>query len=183
MMSKQTIGLLGTLVLIVSFWSGANIRKNEKIASRLDDNKTVNAVIMGPPPCRWEVLPPERVISENSNQAVVINTLNTGDEDCESVLYLQAPNFTKSPSKDEQKIVLPVGGSGSISWIITPNKTGSYQIAVTDDVSTKIFGIVVNNMFGLNSLQAKILSVLGTLFGPMLTVPWWWDRLKKNKKT
>jgi hypothetical protein len=178
---KRILPIFGIFLFIVSVYFINLFNKTEKKIASLDKSETKNAIIQGAPPCKWEVTKPERLMSENKTQALYINTTNPGETECESILFLRAPGFDVSPMKEAQNIKLPPSGTGSISWIISPKKVGTYEIAVTDEVDTKIFGLTVNNMFGLNALQAKILSFLGTLFGPMLTVPWWWDRLRKKQ--
>ena len=82
----------------------------------------------------------------------------------------------------EEEINLKTKENGSMSWIISPRKTGTYEIAVSDPLNSKVFGINVTNMFGLSAVQAKSASILGTIFGPMLTVPWWWEKWFQRKK-
>jgi hypothetical protein len=112
----------------------------------------------------------------------VINLHNKSERDCESNISLRAPGFDISPPKEEQKITIPPKNSGSLSWIIIPRKTGSYDLIVADVLNTKIIGITVTNLFGLSPTQAKAFSILGSLFGPMFTVPWWWDRWQRKSK-
>ncbi|MBI4067622.1 hypothetical protein HY407_04515 [Candidatus Gottesmanbacteria bacterium] len=159
------------------------LNSDEKQAFSLDNEKiSYGSVGEGPLPCAWEVKDPERVMSEEKSQALVVKVSNKYDEDCQSILTLSAPGFDLSPNKDEQTIALRKKGKGSLSWIITPRKSGTFEIAISDILNTKIFGITVTNVFGLNAMQAKIASIFGGLFGPMLTVPWWWDRLRRKQK-
>ncbi len=90
--------------------------------------------------------------------------------------------FALSPLKEEQKIELLPKGKGSLAWILTPHKTGSFQIVVTDILDTRVFGVTVTNVFGLNTLQAQLLSVVGGLFGPIFTIPWWLDKWQRRKE-
>lgn len=173
--------LIGILLFLLGIYFRYDIKNRESVATRLDKSDTKHGIVDGPPLCSWEATLPERVMAENKTQAVTINTKNETDTTCETSLFLRAPGFDISPAKDEQNISLETGKSGSISWIITPRKVGSYEIALTDNLNTKVFGVSVNNMFGFTAVQAKILSSLGTLFGPMLTIPWWWERLRRRK--
>ena len=104
------------------------------------------------------------------------------DENCRSLISLRSPGFDISPAKDEQTISLNKGGKGSLSWIITPRKSGTFDIALSDSTNTKIYGISVTNILGLSAFQAKIASIFGGLFGPMFTIPWWWDKLRGRSK-
>ena len=88
-------------------------------------------------------------MSENKTEGLTINLKSPKETECESTISLQAPGFDISPSKEEQTVNLPPAKSGSISWILSPRKTGTYEISVSDQINTKIFGITVNNIFGL----------------------------------
>jgi len=181
-MAKKFIAIAGILLFLSALLLGNSLRKGENLASALDDEKNVFAIMEGPPPCTWEVNVPERVIAENKSQAIVVEVSNSADVDCESTLSLRAPGFDMSPPKEEQKIILKSAGKGSLSWILTPRKTGVFEIAVSDIINTRIFGITVKNVFGLTASQAKLFSIVGSLFGPMFTVPWWWDKFRGRKQ-
>lgn len=187
-MSKVVIGLVGILLFFTSFSLWNNLLTGEKSALKLDDEETVFAVTGEDvvPPCSWSVSLPERVMAENKSQALLIEVVNSIDVACESIVSLRAPGFDISPAKDEQKITLDSGGKGSLSWILTPRKTGTFEIAVSDIVNTRIYGITVKNVFGLTTTQAKSFSIVGSLFGPMFTVPWWvekwWHRRKRKQE-
>lgn len=179
---KTILGILGLILFITSVVLSINLVHGEKLASKLNDEKNSYGMIEGALPCTWEVPVPERVMSENKTQAIVISVKNSLDVPCESLISLRAPNFTIAPAKEEQKITLLASASGSLSWILSPHKTGTFEIAVSDALNSKIFGITVTNTLGLTAAQAKIFSILGTLFGPMFTVPWWWEKLKQRKQ-
>lgn len=181
-MVKKFIAFAGILLFLSALVMGNALRKGEKLASALDDEKKVFAIMEGPPPCTWEAKVPERVMAENKSQAIVVEVTNSADVDCESTLSLRAPGFDMSPPKEEQKITLKSASKGSLSWILTPRKTGTFELAVSDIINTQIFGITVNNVFGLSTSQAKLFSIVGSLFGPMFTVPWWWDKLRGRKQ-
>lgn len=177
----KVLSVIGLIIFLVSILFIKSLEKGEQYAYSLDTQSESYGYTLGPPPCKWEVTPPERVINENKSVSVLVSTKNELDEPCESILYLRAPNFDLSPASDNQKVALSATSSGSISWIITPRRTGSYELSITDNMNTKIMGITVKNMFGLSAVQGKLASMAGTVFGPMLTIPWWWDRFKKKK--
>lgn len=181
---KTLIGIGGIVLLLYGLTLRNNLQNSEVQATKLDGEKHAFAVIGddAPPPCNWEVTEPERVMAENKSQAVVVKTTNNEKKPCESYLSLRAPSFDLSPAKEEQHVTLPAGDKGSVSWILTPRKTGTYEVAVSDIIDTKIFGIAVTNVFGLTAAQAKVFATLSSLLGPMLTVPWWVDKWFQRKK-
>jgi hypothetical protein len=182
-MTKLIIGFIGVLVFVSSVYLYTNVQNGEKLASTLDNEETSYGVIDGELlPCAWDVHEPSRVMSENTSQTIIVNINDQTTEGCQAVLSLRAPSFDMSPMKEEQKITLPKNGNGSMSWIISPRKVGTFEITVSDSLNTKVYGVNVTNMFGLSAVQAQVASVAGTLFGPMLTVPWWWERLRQRKQ-
>lgn len=181
-MIKKLLGIGGLGIFVFCVVLGLNLWRVESQASFRDSKNTKYGMVMGPPFCNWSVKLPERVMSEDKSQAVVVRVQNPTKEECESSISLRAPGFDISPMKEEQKIALTPAGKGSLSWIITPRRTGSYQITVSDALNTSVLGVSVTNIFGFSSIQAKIFSVVGGLFGPMFTVPWWWDRLRGKPK-
>ena len=181
-MTKTFVAFIGIGLLVSALIFTKNLNKAKDVATSLDKEEVAYGFIEGPPPCTWEVEPPEKVVSENKSQALVISTSNPVDVDCQTTLSLHAPGFDAAPPKVEQIINLKPNGQGSLSWILTPRRAGIYDIAVSDGLNTKVFGISVTNMLGLSAVQAKLASGLGTLFGPMLTVPWWWDRFRRKKE-
>jgi hypothetical protein len=176
-------GLGGAVILLCALSVIYSVNRDERLAvSRDGSKKSYGSVSEGPLPCSWAATPPERVISENRSQSIVVSVKNTLDEDCRSEIELRAPGFDISPQKESQVITLASASGGSVSWILTPRKTGSFEISVSDIFDTKIFGITVKTMFGLTSAQAKAASAVGGLMGPMLTLPWWIDKFWSRKK-
>lgn len=124
----------------------------------------------------------QRVLSENNSQTIVVNATNATDTECQSQLTLLAPGFDVSPRKESQTVTAKSKGQGSVAWIVIPQKSGAFDIAVSDGLNTQTLGITVTNILGLTATQAQLCSILGTLFGPMLSIPWWVDRWQKRKR-
>lgn len=182
-MLKAIIFLTGIIMFILSLYYGLSIIKGQRLASSLDKQETSYAAISeGPLPCTWDTNLSSRVIPENKSQAIIIQFSNTYDEKCETILTLRSPGFDTTPNKEEQKINLESKSQGSLSWILTPRKIGTFEITISDIINTKILGITVNNIFGLSATYAKLLSISGSLMGPMLTVPWWVEKLITRRR-
>ena len=182
-MAKLLFALIGVLLLIICLSLYTHVTNAEKIAAAKDTTKTSHGDVMGPPMCSWKVETPERVISENKTLAILIKVSNPEKQACETQLSLRAPGFDYSPVRDEQQIKLAPNKHGAISWILTPRKPGTFDLAVSDIINTQIFGVNVTNIFGLSSGQAKLFSVVGSIFGPMLTVPWWFEIWRQKRKS
>lgn len=184
-MWRKIVCISGIVVFILSLGLGSYLNGVRNQAMARDEEETVFAAIGvdGPPFCVWQVSPPSRVMTEEESQVIEIQTSNPEDKECVTFLTVQAPGFDLSPHEEERKIVLLPKGNGSIAWVIVPHKSGDYQVIVSDILNTKIFGITVTNVLGLSAFWAKFLTAVGGVFGPMLTVPWWWSELSKRRKS
>jgi hypothetical protein len=180
---RKALAVIGIILFATGVVLGVSLLVGALLAASLDETQTAHAAISfeGPPFCEWEASLSARVMTQNTSQAILVKVRNPAETACESTLALRAPTFDISPAREEQKITLAAGSSGSLSWILTPRRTGVFQIAVSDVLNTQILGITVKDEYGLTAVQAKLLAFVGTLFGPMLTVPWWLDRLRMLK--
>jgi hypothetical protein len=126
-----------------------------------------------------------RVISESDSESLSVVLGNDTLGECEISVHLSAPNFDISPTDDSRTVNVPPAQSVTVVWILSPRKSGSFQVAVTAGLDSAVVGLTVTNVLGLTPQQAKILSLVATFLGPMLTAPWWYDRLKeaRTKKT
>ena len=128
----------------------------------------------------------KRTITENESLSVTVFFSNWTSRAYSETISLLAPNFTVAPRDVQRTVAVPVGDkSASAMWILTPQKIGTYEIAITSPhyPGTVIFGIVVTNVFGFSPLQAQIFSYIGSALGAMLTIPWWLEQWGKKKKT
>jgi hypothetical protein len=180
---RTFIAVAGVVLFLVGLVLGISLILGALRAASLDETHTIHAMIGDdvPPFCAWEASISARVMTQNTSQAILVKVSNPADRECQSTIALRAPGFEISPMREEQKIALAAGGAGSLSWIVTPRRTGTFQIAVSDILNTQILGVTVKDEYGLTAVQAKLLALVGSILGPMLTVPWWVDRLNLRK--
>ncbi len=182
-MIRSAAGLIGLALFLLALGAGISILGISQSAQSRDQfDKGYGSVAGDTPLCLWEINSTQRVLSENASHSITINATNAYDVDCESVLTFLAPGFDISPRKEDLIVTAKPKCQGSIAWVVTPQKSGSFEIVVTDGIDTRIIGITVTNILGLTAAQAQIFSVLGTLFGPMFTIPWWIDRVQQRKR-
>ena len=182
-MVKRGASLVGLTIFLVAVTAGALLLIMQQQAQFRDHVDDGFGIVMGDAlPCAWEVDLSQRVLSENKTYSIIVNTKNPMDADCQSEVTLLAPGFDISPRKEEQIITAKANSRGSIVWIVTPDEAGEYEIAVTDGVDTVVTGVTVTNLFGLTAVQIQMLAVVGSILGPMLSIPWWLDRLQQRKK-
>ena len=182
-MVRSAAGLVGLSLFVFAIGAGIVIFGISQSAQFRDHfNKGYGIVSGDTPPCLWEINSPQRVLSEDTSHTITINATNGTDTNCASALTLLAPGFDVSPRKEAQTVTAKPKGQGSVAWIITPQKSGSFEIAVTDGIDTRVIGVTVTNLLGLTATQAQLFAAVGTLFGPMLTVPWWFERLQQRKR-
>jgi hypothetical protein len=181
-MLRKVLGSFGLLLFLGGVAVGLSLL-GSSLYARLLDYEDIQHGNIGdePPPCNWQVSVARRVMAENEAQAVLVSVANTTPDACRSTLALRAPSFDMSPNKEEQVLIVPPGQEGSVAWIITPRRTGAYELAVADVLNTRSLGITVTNVLGLTAVQAQLLATLGSLFGPMLTVPWWFDKWRQRQ--
>lgn len=180
---KQILGLVGLVVFVAAAIAGVMALTSQQRAQSHDSATNGHGMVVGDAPaCVWEVSLPQRMLSENKSQTIVVNVANTMDVDCQSNLTLLAPGFDISPRKEEQVVTAKANSRGSVAWIITPEEVGEYEIAVTDGIDTRVMGVTVTNLFGLTAIQIQIFAVIGSVLGPMLSVPWWWERVQQRKR-
>ncbi len=125
----------------------------------------------------------KRIMSKTDSQALTAVLSNSDrNEDCEVVVSLNAPNFNISPHEPDRIINLPPQKRATISWILSPRELGTFEVEVSAALSSQIVGIkVTDNVIGpLSPLWVKVLSSIGYILGPMLTVPWWYEQWKKR---
>lgn len=172
----------GLLCLVVGLGVGGLLLGSLGLAALRDATDEGHGYVEGPPLCMWEASLSRRVMAENETQAVQVSVTNPFTQACQSTLTLRAPSFDLSPSKDQQAVTVPPGRQGALSWIITPRKTGVYEVAVADELTTRTLGLSVTNVFGLNAFQAQLLAGLSSFLGPMLTAPWWFDKWQQRHR-
>jgi hypothetical protein len=183
-MLKKLSAILGGFLIIVALVMVSSLFVSNVQAILVDSESRSFGMVSdeAPPFCSWEATEPERVMSEDETQAIVVKVVNPAEEECATTLKLAAPGFELSPPESEYEINLPPKITGTVSWIIAPHKTGTYSISLSDPLSTKIYGIQVTNIFGLSTFWAQVLSGVGTVLGPALTFPWWWEKWLQRKQ-
>jgi len=134
-----------------------------------------------------DVMVEKRVMSENESQTVTASVYNQNkDISCDIGVSLTAPGFNIGPDTLKHILTVPPGKDANFTWILEPQKLGSFVIEVEADGKTDYINIVVTNIFGLTIWQAQLVSYIGTLlgtfFGPVLSFTWWYAILRKHKK-
>lgn len=181
-MLKRNVAIIGLVIFLIAVAVGISLFVMQQQARLLDHEDTGFGVIVGDyPPCIWEVDLSHRVLSENKSQTIIVNATNDMDVECQSLLTLLAPGFDISPRKDEQIISADANSRGSVAWVVASDEAGEYEIAITDGVDTRVLGVTVTNLFGLTAVQLQVLAVIGSILGPMMTVPWWLERVQRKK--
>lgn len=182
-MTRNGLAIVGAAIFAVALLLGAYLLLTNWRAQSRDRYEHRNGVIVSDfAPCVWDVGMAQRVLSENSSQTLVVSTENLIDAECQSELTLLAPGFDVSPRKETLLLKAQPKSAGSIAWIVVPRTVGSYELAISDGIDTRTVGVTVTNTLGLTATQSQVLTFLGSLFGPMLTAPWWFDRWQQRKR-
>lgn len=147
-----------------------------------------------PPSCTDEALVFTRadvpkLISVNESQKLTVTLLNLGQEECTFIIELDAPDFNVSSNKRPASIINP-GKTVNFYWILSPKKPKTSKmiisISTTGDFTNLIvshdIGITITNVFGLKAGTAASLSVVVSMLGSFLTIPYWFDLWCKYKE-
>jgi hypothetical protein len=145
-----------------------------------------------------------QIMTESESQAVVAEIVNNSRVTCEFTAELYALTFVVMPDKAKQVVVLPPNQRTTVRWFIAPSKVGNFHMFVSADsrplvyqypgnnkqeyASVGIEGsnepmhIRVTNIFGFTAFEANLLSLVGSLLGPALTLPFWYEKCQRRKK-
>ena len=154
------------------------------------------------PPCLWEVSGavvgevPEQgidadpvdldniVMKQSDNLALIVKaTPFEGDEECSGTLSADAPSFNISPS--EAFTASATSQRPAIAALIfAPNTTGRLMFSVSSFGTTffELYDVSVTNSMGIGPGLSQTFTLLGTVFGPILTLPWWLDWIRERRK-
>jgi hypothetical protein len=177
-----TLGLLLFLLGLVLLWllaradAGALAQDRQVLSSGIIDlncSRVIRSVTI-----------PSRTMSEGDSQTLrVVLANDAGQDTCKTTVLLLAPDFYPTPPLTARPVVLAPGGEIVIlAWVLSPRDTGSFAVAVSAGNQTVTTGITVTNVLGLTAGQARTLSYLSTILGPMLTAPWWYEQWQKRRK-
>jgi hypothetical protein len=197
-MSKKPFFLLGIIVLLITTAYGSSLLITSLRARSADDRNIESGGGGGGPhknlcePDVFEIAelsPSTRVISDVDSVAITAVLSNKGKEECDVILSLTAPNFSVDPEQETLVVLRPGLETETFVWILLPQKQGSFQLKVTAALSGSVImnhlvGLTVTNVLGLTPRWAKVISILGSFFGPSLTLPTligWYKELKEKR--
>jgi hypothetical protein len=131
----------------------------------------------------------ERVlaIGDSANLELVVES----DRPCWARISILAVAFELSPEAEIRR-EFPQGTT-RIAWNISPKRAGSHVItlvahdtagdaAPAPEAQHKKIGITVKNEQLLNRWQSLLLSIVSSIGGPLLTVPWWIDWYRRRRQ-
>ena len=123
----------------------------------------------------------EAVMSENENMALYIRaTPLEGDEECQSSVAISAPNFRVVP--DSHFTEATSGRPGDYVFILAPEKAGRKMVSVSSEIGYLAFDVQVENWMGISPFWDRVMVGVGTVLGPMLTIPWWLERRRGDEQ-
>jgi hypothetical protein len=131
-------------------------------------------IIPGPKHCEVKFDPvPDRFDVKHAINLVAMATLPPDSEECKSRLVFYATGFSVLP-KDEVAVTLSKEKrTQEVVFNIMPKEVGKQAIVYgTDDKPQKSTPLIFQYPW-INPALSIWFPVLGTLFGGMLTIPWW----------
>lgn len=177
----RTLALVGVVILVVGLAFLWSLRRWQLAAAGLDRNPDPEGPVTGDPAgcgrlVEPEVALPRRVMALQETQALTVILSSAAAESCQVAVALNAPHFLLSPLEPRQQVTVGPGQRAQVTWILLPQEVGTFDLVLTVGGGITVLGITVTNALGLTAGQLQILSALSTVLGPMLTVPWWYER-------
>src|SRR5215210_601285 len=134
----------------------------------------------------YDMKPDNLVMTQNENMVLaLVAKPQEGDARCLSYVLVSGPDFSISPQTGWSMEATDTTPSRQ-PFILSPMRTGEYTISVfqqgSSGFSTTLYNVSVGNWMGLSPLWSQVFVGIGTIFGPMLTVPWWLDRRRESKE-
>jgi len=117
------------------------------------------------------------VVGESYN--IQISVVNESESTCEANIEVDAAAFDVKP--DKKTITLQPGKTVDLHLNISPKSVGDQVINVTANGAESSVNFVVRDAHLLNRWQSLALSLVSSVGGPLLTVPWWIEFLRKRR--
>jgi hypothetical protein len=187
MKRQQAVAIIGLALTIVGFGSTGYLKYLEIYSEYKSFIEVASAEGY---PCDHslkDVIISKAYLTENDSLSVTVVLQNHASDQCTAEVSLLAVGFDADPPEKVREVELsPQSGEVKLIWLLSPTKTGAREIAVGTGVMTWNHGVSVVNTLGLTPGQAKILSLVSTFLGPVLTFPWlfqlWQNRREKNRR-
>ena len=195
--TRRTLGIAGLLVLLMASGLVLTLYLDARHARKLDFRGFAGFFVMFKPcdPHLRGLSVPRRVMSEAESQVLTVVLFNPALTDgalrnipvngggsrpapCEVTVTLAAPDFNLGPPETSQTVRVPLGGIARLVWVLSPKKAGTFRVVaflhpITPESDTAQIGITVHTVLGLTPIQADLLSKVGYVLGPILTIPYW----------
>lgn len=183
-MWRKILVVIGIILLVSGLLLGLLLSLNQRNALEMDSVISSQAPVFEAMCGQVEIEADveKRIMSEQESQLLQIFLRTNSPTNCTAVVDLNVVNFNVSPSETHREVMLRPEITSALTWVISPQKTGQYTIAITVNEAIITLGITVTTVLGLTAAQAQAVSVIGTLLGPMLTIPWWYEQWQKRKK-
>ncbi len=126
-----------------------------------------------------------RIMTLKESQTLTVILAANSTTGCQATVKIQAPNFESSEAYWTRTVKVPPMGEPIESvWVLLPRGTGTFKIAVsTNDLKNARLqrGVSVIDILGYPASWLQVFIIAGLILGPMLSLPWWFDRLRLNK--
>lgn len=125
-----------------------------------------------------EVQVSSRILTKESTATVTVTLTNSNAYvPCIVDASLIGTAFKIAPSEPRKTQVDPKG-SVTIQWSVRPEVEGNHDLLLSvPPAPGRTIGVVVTSSWGLLPEQSRWLSLAGSILGPLLTVPWWLEKI------
>ena len=137
----------------------------------------------GPPVCFILLEKGERNVTVNTSFPLTITIKPGISLPCQADVFISAPTFDVKP--ESQAFVLPDEQGHqwkSYTFLLVPKQTGNQLVMVSSKYGQDMLYYTVKSSEFLPAWMTPFSGPLLSLFGPILTIPWWIDRLEKKRQ-
>jgi hypothetical protein len=133
-------------------------------------------------PCNLAIDPIKRILLFKKSFVLTVRLETFGKAKmCSSKVTILAPAFGVRPEEQEQQLDSQTTTSPML-FNLLPNEVGDQEIVVTSfQQRSEVLHFVVYRYPFIPPSISLWFPAIGTLFGGMITIPWWLDRWSKKR--
>ena len=183
---KKVFAFIGTSLIVAAL--GVSVRSHflEKTTashyttSPNDAAAAAGTSDPGDQPCHLEFLPIERVQQVGQSFTIVAVVRPTEGEGCEIAVEAYASAFKVEP-KQFSRSEARGPRARKLHFNVLPKEPGKQELSFGNASETYTFEIEVRQYPFVPAKISFWFPMLGGVFGGMLTIPWWLERVRKKK--
>jgi hypothetical protein len=151
----------------------------------LDSELIANAPPPGVPTeftCRVQFPQIEKIQRLNHSLTIVASVAGFRELPCRTKLEVSASAFKVEPKSVDVKMDRNPPGAKLVFFSVLPQEVGEQQLIFQRSDGHDIYTIEVQQYPGIPPGVSQWFPLVTTLFGGILTIPWWLERIERRKR-